>query len=43
MQRAARKPTIKARFKVAFELAKRFPGVERSTSYGTPAIKVKAT
>jgi hypothetical protein len=41
MKRTARKPTVKARFKAAFELAKRFPGVERSTSYGTPAIKVK--
>ena len=36
-----RKPTDKARFKAAFKLAQRFPGVELSTSYGTPAIKVK--
>lgn len=29
------------RFAAALELAKRFPGVELGTSYGTPAIKVK--
>ena len=29
------------RLVAAFELAKRFPGVELGTSYGTPAIKVK--
>jgi hypothetical protein len=33
--------TSDAKFKAAFELAKRFPGVELDTSYGTPAIKVK--
>ena len=36
-----RKPTDKGKFKEAFKLAKRFPGVELGTSYGTPAIKVK--
>jgi hypothetical protein len=36
-----RKPTDKAKFKEAFKLAKRFPGVELGTSYGTPALKVK--
>jgi len=35
------KPPVKAKFKAAFVLVKRFPGVELSTSYGTPAIKVK--
>ncbi len=35
------KITDKARFKAAFKLAQRFPGVELSTSYGTPAMKVK--
>jgi hypothetical protein len=29
------------KFKAAVKLAKRFPGVELDTSYGTPAIKVK--
>ncbi len=29
------------KFAAAVELAKRFPGVELGTSYGTPAIKVK--
>ena len=29
-----------SKFMAAFELAKRFPGVELGTSYGTPAIKV---
>ena len=29
------------KFAATLELAKRFPGVELSTSYGTPAIKVK--
>ncbi len=35
------KTTDKAKFKAAFKLAQRFPGVELGTSYGTPAIKVK--
>ena len=35
------KAAVKVKFKAAFALAKRFPGVELSTSYGTPAIKVK--
>jgi hypothetical protein len=39
--RAKPKTTDTAKFKAAFELAKRFPGVELGTSYGTPAIKVK--
>ena len=39
--RAKPKTTDAAKFKAAFELAKRFPGVELSTSYGTPALKVK--
>jgi hypothetical protein len=30
-----------SKFMAALELAKRFPGVELGTSYGTPAIKVK--
>jgi hypothetical protein len=33
--------TSEAKFKAAFELAKRFPGMELDTSYGTPAMKVK--
>lgn len=44
MRKAARaKPKTgdAAKFEAAFELAKRFPGVELGTSYGTPAIKVK--
>ena len=44
MRKVARaKPTTTdtAKFTAAFELAKRFPGVELGTSYGTPAIKVK--
>lgn len=40
-KRATSKTTDKARFKAAFQLAKRFPGVELGTSYGTPALKVK--
>ena len=35
------KAAVKAKFKAAFALAKRFPGVELGTSYATPAIKVK--
>ncbi len=41
MKRTRPATTDKARFKAAFELAKRFPGVELGTSYGTPALKVK--
>jgi hypothetical protein len=41
MRTKKRKPTDKGKFKEAFKLAKRFPGVELGTSYGTPAIKVK--
>jgi hypothetical protein len=41
MKRKVSKTTDTAKFKAAFELAKRFPGVELSTSYGTPALKVK--
>jgi hypothetical protein len=35
------KTTDNAKFKAAFKLAQRFPGVELGTSYRTPAIKVK--
>jgi hypothetical protein len=38
---SAVRKTSDAKFKTAFTLAKRFPGVELDTSYGTPAIKVK--
>lgn len=38
---AKTKTPADAKFKAAFDLAKRFPGVELGTSYGTPAIKVK--
>ena len=31
----------KAQFARALKLAKRFPGIESETSYGTPALKVK--
>jgi hypothetical protein len=41
MKRTRPTTTDKAKFKAAFELAKRFPGVELGTSYGTPALKVK--
>jgi len=41
MRRTRPKNTANAKFKAAFELAKRFPGVELDTSYGTPALKVK--
>ena len=41
MKRKGSKTTDTAKFKAAFELAKRFPGVELGTSYGTPALKVK--
>ena len=41
MKRARAGNVDHAKFKAAFELAKRFPGVELGTSYGTPAIKVK--
>jgi hypothetical protein len=41
MRRTRPRNTDDAKFKAAFALAKRFPGVELSTSYGTPAIKVK--
>ncbi len=34
-------PKTSAKFEAACALAKRFPGVEVGTSYGTPAIKVK--
>lgn len=32
---------LTALFKAAVKLARRFPGVEEDTSYGTPALKVK--
>ena len=33
--------SVERRFTAAVKLAERFPGIEVSTSYGTPAIKVK--
>jgi len=41
---AAKKPAVKApkvSFATAREIARMLPGVEESTSYGTPALKVK--
>jgi hypothetical protein len=33
--------SLKAQFTRALKLARRFPGIESETSYGTPALKVK--
>jgi hypothetical protein len=33
--------SLKAQFTRVVKLAKRFPGIESETSYGTPALKVK--
>ena len=33
--------SLKAQFSRTLKLAKRFPGIESETSYGTPALKVK--
>ena len=35
------KPALARQFARVLEIAKRFPGVEESRSYGTPAIKVQ--
>lgn len=37
----SRAGSVEGRFKAAAEIARRFPGVEVSTSYRTPAMKVK--
>ena len=41
MTRAMRPKSPKAQFTRVLKLAKRFPGIESETSYGTPALKVK--
>jgi hypothetical protein len=39
--RCAAGPSLDKHFKAAVKIAQRFPGVEVSTSYSTPALKVK--
>jgi hypothetical protein len=40
-KKSSRKPTAFVNFETVCELARELPGAEESTSYGTPAFKVK--
>ena len=40
-KKSSRKPTAFGNFETVCELARELPGAEESTSYGTPAFKVK--